>query len=270
MPELPEVEFARACLERWLKGEQLLRATAAPSRVLRGSSPRALAKLSGHRVEGVERRGKQLLVRFDEGWGLLAHLGMTGKFVLVPSGEKNVRWTRAAFTRASDGGTVHYVDPRMFGRLVPGKVTELREQAELAALGPDALDAPPAVSVLAEAFSRTTRTVKETLMDQRVLAGIGNIQATEALFRARILPGRSARSLDRTEIGALLRAIRWTLRRSLSFNEGDTITYVEEPNSENPFVIYRHEGEPCPRCGKVLVKDVIGGRGSVFCRGCQR
>src|SRR5919205_1114203 len=116
MPELPEVEFARSCLERWLVGQVIVRAEADRTRVVQDGTRRAMPGLAGRRVDSVERRGKCLLVRFDGEMGLFAHLGMTGKFELERPGEAPPRWSRARWVR-SDGSVVHYRDPRLLGRL---------------------------------------------------------------------------------------------------------------------------------------------------------
>jgi formamidopyrimidine-DNA glycosylase len=266
LPELPEVEFARGCLERWWRGRTLDHVSAPPTRLLRGSSPAAFARLSGHRVETVERRGKWLHIRLSEGAGLLAHLGMTGKFVRV-RGEEPVRWSRATFVD-DRGFAVHARDPRMFGRLVPGRSDELVSRPEWTALGPDAWLEPPAPRPLSDLLSRSRRSVKEQLLDQALLAGLGNIQATEALFFARIDPRRPGGSLSAAEAARLVEGIHRTLARTLALNAGDDIAYVEE-GGENPFVVYGRAGTPCPVCGEALASLVQSGRATVFCRRCQ-
>src|SRR5438552_4045491 len=135
MPELPEVEFARGCLERWLGGQSLSRVEADPGRVIRGTPREAFSGLAGHQVRAIERRGKWLLWRFDSNLGLLAHLGMTGKFELQEPGAPQVRWSRVRFVRA-DGAVVSYRDPRKFGRLMVAPLAKLLAQDPLAGLGP--------------------------------------------------------------------------------------------------------------------------------------
>ena len=270
MPELPEVEFARSCLSRWLRGQKLGKVEADPTRVIRGSTPKAFAALSGQRITKIERRGKWLLFHFDSDLGLLAHLGMTGKFELAKKGEPAARWSRVRFTRA-DGAVVHYRDPRQFGHLRPAPLAKLLAEEPLKSLGPDAKDHPLSTDMLAERLKKSRRKVKEVLMDQTVVAGIGNIQATDALFLARVHPARRADSLDKSEINRIREGIAKSLARTLAMNRGDKITYVEESKRvENPFVIYGKAGDPCPRCRTQLSKMVIGGRTSSFCASCQQ
>ena len=269
MPELPEVEFARRSLEKWLVGEKLARVEADKSRILRGSTPAALEKLAGHVVLGVERRGKQLLVRLDGGAGLLGHLGMTGKFELQRPGGPEVRWSRARLGRG-DGAVVHYRDPRMLGLLRPGALAELEASASWADLGPDAWETKLTGALLKERLGKRKKSIKEALLDQTALAGIGNIQATEALWKAKLAPAQRADRLSTNDFAALAKAIRWSLERTLGAESGETITYVEENPAENPFTIYGRAGEKCPRCKTVLKKKTIGGRTTAFCPKCQQ
>ena len=269
MPELPEVEFARSCLSRWLGGRTLRKVDADPTRVIRGASPKAFAALAGDRVTKVERRGKWLLWRFASERGLLAHLGMTGKFEMARPGTPSVRWSRVRFTR-SDGAVVHYRDPRQFGHVRIAPFSVLLTTEPLKSLGPDAKDHPPSTSTLGARLRKSRRKVKEVLMDQTVLAGLGNIQATEALFLARVHPARRADSLTLGEVGRIRQAITRSLARTLAMNRGDKITYVEESKRvKNPFHVYGKANSPCPRCRTPLEKMVIGGRTSAFCEVCQ-
>lgn len=269
MPELPEVEFARSCLSRWLGGRELRSVEADPTRVIRGARPAAFAALARDRVTKIERRGKWLIFRLSSDNGLLAHLGMTGKFELTRSGAPAVRWSRVRFTRA-DGAVVHYRDPRQFGHVRLAPLSVLFSTEPLKSLGPDAKDHLPSATALAERFGKSRRKVKEVLMDQTVLAGLGNIQATEALFLARVHPARRADSLSGSEVGRIRQGIVKSLARTLSMNKGDKITYVEESKRvENPFLVYGKANAPCPRCGSTLKKMVIGGRTSAFCASCQ-
>jgi formamidopyrimidine-DNA glycosylase len=269
VPELPEVEFARSCLSRWLGGQKLDRVDADATRVIRGASPKTFAALARHRVTRVERRGKWLLLHIAPDLGLLAHLGMTGKFELARPGAPAVRWSRVRFTRP-DGAVVHYRDPRQFGHLKVAPLSGLLSTEPLKSLGPDAKDHLPSAKALEARMSKSRRQVKEVLMDQTVLAGLGNIQVTEVLFLARIHPARRAASLARAEIGRIRAAIQKSLARTLAMNRGDKITYVEESKRvENPFLVYGKAKSPCPKCRIPLRKMVIGGRTSAFCPSCQ-
>ena len=138
MPELPEVEIASRQLRSWLEGCRVVSAHAGKSRVIRGQTPARFAALAGHRFEGIERLGKWMLLSFEGGEGLLSHLGMTGKWVRRRAEEAPGAWVRASLV-LDDGQELDYRDMRLFGRLVRGRTGQLRESAELRALGPDPL-----------------------------------------------------------------------------------------------------------------------------------
>ena len=268
MPELPEVEIASRQLRSWLAGKRIVAARAAKSRVIRGQQPLRFAQLKGHKLLGIDRVGKWMLLRFDGGEGLISHLGMTGKWMRRALGETPPSHLRATLELA-DGHAVDYRDPRLFGRLIRGKVEALRKQASWTALGPDPL---PGIDTgrLHATLSRTRRSLKEALMDQRTLAGLGNIYVSESLFRARLDPRRPGATLTPDETERLAAAIDDALRAALANQQGDEpITYVEE-GGENLFLVYDHAGEPCPECGASIERIVQGGRSTYFCPHCQR
>ena len=267
MPELPEVEIASRQLRAWLEGRKVVSARAERSRVIRGQSQARFAQLAGHRLTGIERFGKWMLLSFDGGEGLISHLGMTGKWVRRRADEPRPAWVRASLT-LDDGNAVDYRDMRLFGRLIRGKTGELRESPGLRALGPDPL---PGIDVdrLHAALVRTRRTMKEALMDQRTLAGLGNIQVSESLHRAKIDPQRPAISMTLEDTDRLARAIDESLRATLDGEDSpEPITYVEE-GGENVFLVYDREDQPCTTCGTAIRRIVQGGRSTYYCPTCQ-
>src|SRR5215471_7452876 len=273
MPELPEVEVAARNLRRWAVGRRVRGVEAAPSRVLRPGGPRALAAIAGARVQTVDRVGKHLLLTLvqrrapksrpakaapppqpiaggsepsqgSELIGLWSHLGMTGKWLRRRAATPAPRFSRARIA-LDDGAVLHYADMRLFGRLrvVPG--ARFAEVPELAALGPDPLRDGVDAARLHQRLGRLRLPVKVALLDQRLVAGVGNIQAIEALWRARIDPRRSSRSLSRPEVARLARAILASIAYTLAqFHEEGVdrdsadIVYVEESRDENPFRVY--------------------------------
>jgi formamidopyrimidine-DNA glycosylase len=275
MPELPEVEIAARNLRRWTSGRRIEAVETDPraSRIFRPGSRKAFERaLAGASFGAVRRIGKQLLVALEKDGaplGLLSHLGMTGKWVRRESEADPPRHVRARL-RLDDGSTLAYEDMRLFGRLrvVPG--ARFEEVPEVAALGPDPLEAGIDRDAMAEGLARSRLPVKVRLLDQRLLPGVGNIQASESLFRARIDPRRKARSLSRPEVRRLADAIVASFRESIAAQEGPEITYVEE-GGENPFQVYAREGERCPRCGRGEIRRIVQAqRSSYFCPRCQR
>ncbi len=269
MPELPEVEYARRCLHTWMHHATIEALVVEDARILEeGTSARSAARaLQGQRVLEVRRRGKWLRLQL-EGALLFSHLGMTGKWVKETPGAPARRFekVRLEVVKGRSRRSVRYLDPRLFGRFV----ITAHDLPAWSALGPDPLDEAVDPAALGQKLARRSGPIKAVLLDQTVLAGVGNIQATEALFYARIDPRRAAKSIEARELKKLLREIRASIDRTLALQEGPEIQYVEEAGAENPFTIYGREKLPCPRCKQPLQKMVLAGRGTVFCPHCQR
>ena len=277
MPELPEVEHAARTLRAWLGGRTIRRARATETRIFRGGSPGDFERLlPGRRLERIERRGKYLLLTFDGGLGLLSHLGMTGKWVRrSPSprtGRRPVPRHSHARLLLDDDSALHYVDPRLFGQLLLVQSGAVADLPVIRALGPDALLDGVDAARLHAVLARSARPVKVALLDQSVLAGVGNIYATEALFRAGVHPARPSRSLTLEETTRLAEGVRFVLDLAIAALPPDEeIAYLSQRRGvENRFVIYNHMSAPCPRCGRALESAVLGGRTSTYCPGCQR
>jgi formamidopyrimidine-DNA glycosylase len=274
MPELPEVEFARRALLRWMDGRRVVAAEADATRVFRGAEPAHFSALRG-RLKGLERRGKYLLFTFEGDGGLLGHLGMTGKFVRRPAGHAEP-YSRARL-HLDSGEVVHFRDPRLFGRMEPVPAAALRTLPVIAELGLDPLldgeggpGTPLSAAQLKAALGSSRQDLKVALMDQGRLAGLGNIHAAEALFRAGLHPARKPASLSPAEWGKLARAIQATLDYAFELNgEGDEMDYLEEPGTQNPFRIYGRAGEPCRKCKASVESFAQGGRTTHFCPRCQ-
>lgn len=273
MPELPEVEANAKNLARWAIGRRITGVLPPPgTRETGGVSPKTFAdRLQGRLVEAVVRRGKWILLALSGGGGLGLHLGMTGKIVHAAQDEVLPRFSRAVFD-LDDRHRICFVDRRRFGRLLAvDHYSELLTRKELSEIGRDALEVTP--TLLKVAFERTERTVKEVLMDQRVLAGVGNLYATEALWRAAVHPARKARLVARnsTQLTRLADGIRQALRHGLHSAAAEEVVpeYVEE-GAPNPFHVYDRTGAPCHRCGTKLGSLTISGRTSTYCPKCQK
>jgi formamidopyrimidine-DNA glycosylase len=270
MPELPEVEHARRKLLT-LRGARIDRAIARDAIVLGKQKKAAFARaLAGRTLEGVDRRGKSLLVRLSGGAGLAMHLGMTGSLVIERGERARPRFSRVSLE--TDAGTLHFDDPRKLGRLFAGSLDEARRAAKHDALGPDALTIASA-KALAARFDGVRAPIKSALLEQSYVAGLGNIHAGEALFLARLHPLRSTASLDARAWSRLYAGIHDTLARAFAQLErleksGEDLVYVSA-GGENPFLAYGRAGEPCPRCGRAIVRQVHGGRATYVCTHCQ-
>jgi formamidopyrimidine-DNA glycosylase len=264
MPELPDVEAVRRRLDAGLRGRRIVSARADDPYVLRPRSPGAFGRsLVGRTVRSVDRKGKWLRLLFDDGGRLFSHLGMTGWWIECEPASPAQRSERARIdvaTGARKSRSFRYVDSRRFGRLIPAR----DDVPEWRALGPDPLVDGLGVPEIAAAFARSRRTVKEVLMDQSVLAGIGNILATEALWRARIDPRSRSDALSRAEVGQVARGLSTELRRELSLRAA-----AKDDDWEDEVAVYGRSGQSCPRCGEVIARVVLGGRTTAFCKGCQ-
>ena len=266
MPELPEVEIARRNLVRWFDGHRLVKAEADDTRIFRGAERKDFSALQG-RLVSLERRGKYLFFTFEGGRGLLGHLGMTGKFVRRQEGQAEP-YSRARF-HLDDGHVIHYRDPRLFGRLEPAPAQALHALEPAKKLGVDPLMDGLTAAQLREAVGDSKQDLKVALMDQERIAGLGNIHAAEALFRAGLHPGRKPASLKPADWERLAKAIHETIAFGLAEQEGEEPVYLEERGSENKFLVYGHAGGPCTKCGTPVESFTQGGRTTHYCPKCQ-
>ncbi len=274
MPELPEVETVRRQLEKRLEGARVLGVTVWQSDKERPQGEAFTAALKGKRITALERRGKLLLWRFSDGMVLAVHLKMTGKLIFYdkkPSGPAN-RHERLLFTfkRGSETGYLAWSDVRRFGyvRLLDAAATD----AALSEYGPEPLTAT--VETLVERLSRPSkRTIKAILLDQSIIAGIGNIYADEACFLSAIHPARRQGSLRLAERWTLAASIQDVLARSVKQRGTSAHTYVDTEGKKGGFLrllqVYGRAGEACLRCANPITKCVLAGRGTHLCLVCQ-
>ena len=252
MPELPEAEANRENLTSWLAGERLLEVAVPDPLTRRGQPESAIqAAAKGQIVSAVRRRGKFLRMEFvGASRALLSHLGMSGKWAFRHSGEMDPPAVRAVLEIAG-GRRVVFSDKRRFGHF---SVCLPRDEERLARLGPEPLGPAFTTRRLAALLRASRRPVKSLLMDQDRIAGIGNIQAAEALWRAGIHPARSSLELGDRDAAKLHRAIRWTLRRSIRNTRTPEILYLSDgeagrQSTSARFFIYGREGMACPAAG---------------------
>lgn len=274
MPELPEVETIRRQLAPELAGRRIREAAFHKADILLGETTpaQAAAALRGRRIEEVARRGKYLLLHLDGDLVLQTQLRMTGRFALArrePPAEAELTHIAAEFD-LDDGRTLFYDDVRRLGgfRLLPAPAWRELERE----LGPEPLAPGFTAERLAVALEGRRAPVKNVLLDQRRVAGIGNIYAAEALHAARIDPRRAGGSLKEDEVGRLHRALRRVLRRALA-GEGTTFRDYRSVNGsgrhQERLRVYGREGDPCPRCGTAVERIVQAGRSTFFCPSCQ-
>jgi formamidopyrimidine-DNA glycosylase len=273
MPELPEVETVRARLAPLLVGRRFESVEILDSRLTRPVEPAEVAaELQGERVAAVERRGKYLIVRFESGLLLLVHLRMTGSLGHT-SNREVAELHRRAVVKLDDGSDVVYRDVRRFGTWLVLRADELDAYLSTR-LGSEPLGSAFSARDLGERLSRRRAPIKAALLDQRTLAGMGNIYVDEALWRARIDPRRPAGELDDNEVRSLHRGIRRALAAGIA-RQGATLRDYRTPDGsagrmQHEFKVYGRSGEPCLRCRAAIEKTRIAGRGTWFCPSCQR
>jgi formamidopyrimidine-DNA glycosylase len=268
MPELPEVETIRVQLAPRLQGRVLARVEILDPRLTRPYDLfEVVEELEGDRVVALERRGKYLVLRLESGLALLVHLRMTGGFGFEPATHER------AVLELDDGTRVAYRDVRRFGTWL---VLEEAEVAQYLSLknGPEPLGPRFTTAWLGSQLARRRAPLKAVLLDQRVVAGLGNIYADEALWRARLSPLRPANELSPEEVRRLQRAIRAALRTGIA-RQGSTLRDYATPDGsagamQDEFRVYGRWGEPCPRCRTPIAKARVGGRGTWYCPRCQR
>lgn len=282
MPELPEVEHLKRTLEPLLigaliRGVELRRRDVVNRRVR--SRRRRIASadlLAGCTIARLVRHGKNLAIVSKCGRSLCVHLGMSGQMVFVPGRERmgDSMHVHCVWRVQNDnsGGRLVFRDPRRFGGIWTFDSIKSLRQARFEQLGPDALTITPAP--LRAALAHSHRPIKAALLDQSVLAGVGNIYADESLWMARIHPASIASAIPAKRITDLARGIRMVLRASIRLGGSTIGTYLDGNGEAGEFAgshqVYGRAGEPCGRCGRVLAQVVIAQRTTVFCMKCQK
>lgn len=286
MPELPEVETIRRDLARVLPGLHVKRVVVRKPKLVQGSRANFTKAFKRARVVGVERRAKQLILLLSTGYAVLVHLKMTGQLVwkakqgkLTVGGHpiagvhdvpNKYTYVTAEF---SNGSALYFNDVRQFGYWKAMPLAELEKHH--AHLGPEPLTKDFTLAGLRAALVRRKRTsIKAALLDQTVVAGIGNIYADDSLFAARIKPAKKVSQLTQADVAILYSSIRKVLAKAVkargtSFNSyrdglGRKGTYWEQR------LAYGRAGEPCPRCGTLFKKTVVAQRGTTYCPKCQK
>lgn len=273
MPELPEVQTVASELDARLPGRTITGVDVLWSRTVGHPAPEEFAAaLPGQRVESVGRRAKYIMIALSEGSQLVVHLRMTGRISIEPAVAPRDPYTRLVLL-LDNGDELRFADTRKFGRFYYVQAGEAMPLPSFATLGPEPLAEDFTALLLATRIAARKGNVKAALLDQRLVAGLGNIYVDEALFRARIHPRRTLQSLTPVEIERLYEAIVHVLRRAIgsggtSFSDYRT-TWGQLGGYQEELSVFRKTGAPCPRCGAPIERDVVAGRGTHYCPHCQ-
>jgi formamidopyrimidine-DNA glycosylase len=270
MPELPEVETVVRTLAPELVGRRVTGVTVHDARLRGGVAAGFAAALIGRRIERLERRGKYLLAALDDGRCWLVHLGMSGRLTLARTVRDAAKHDHVVVA-LGDGGVLTYNDPRRFGRMAVLGAAAARAETG-GGLDP-LVDGLPASALFGLTRKRRT-SIKALLMDQRRIAGLGNIYVNEILFRAAVRPGRRAAGLTRAECAAVADATRAVLAEAIRRGGSSINDYRDGLGRSGSFqlahAVYDRAGEPCVRCRTRIRTRVVVGRSTFYCPGCQR
>ena len=277
MPELPEVEVVRRDLEREVVGKRIKAVEVDGMRSVRRHHNRKqfINRLEGKRITGVQRRGKYILARLDDGDVLVIHLGMSGQLLRA----KTARETRSKHTPVvitfTQGGQLRVVDPRTFGEMFVTEADALNKVSELNHLGIDPLENAMSWEQFGQLISQRHAKLKPLLMDQKFLAGIGNVYSDEILWGAGLRWDRMSDSLSSQEVRRLYRSMVETLQDAVKYR-GSTLEdeqYVDlfgKPGDyQQHHAVYARDGEYCRRCRHLIRRERYGGRSTFYCEACQ-
>tara|TARA_B100000378_G_scaffold198712_1_gene162238 strand:- start:1617 stop:2516 length:900 start_codon:yes stop_codon:yes gene_type:complete len=282
MPELPEVETVRRGLAPVMDGRRILSVELRRPDLRFPFATDFLERTVGKRIERLSRRAKYLVAQLNTGDALIMHLGMSGRFTITGGGRPgnfhheigpDTKHDHVVFTMEG-GETVTYNDPRRFGFMEIWPLSQLDVYPRLAGFGPEPLSNEFSHAWLNEALANKSGPIKSVLLDQRVIAGLGNIYVCEALWRAGISPRRKASTVSGARAGRLAVAITDVIREAMAAG-GSSISDFKAASGElgyfqHSFAVYDREGEPCRHCGAPIRRIVQSGRSSFYCGACQR
>jgi formamidopyrimidine-DNA glycosylase len=277
MPELPEVETVRAGLDKWVVGRTIATVRITHPRSIRRhiAGPLDFAQLvTGRTITGTRRRGKFLWLPLDSGDAIIGHLGMSGQLLVQPTTAPDEKHLHIRFDFADKGPQLRFVDQRTFGGLAVS-VGGAELPAEIVHIAKDPLEESFVDKEFITALRKRRTAVKRALLDQKLISGVGNIYADEALWRARIRGDRPSDELSRPAAQRLLDRVKEVLREAIVEGGTSFDTLYVNVNGESGYFerglnAYGREGEPCPRCGTAIKRSAFMNRSSFFCPRCQR
>ena len=272
MPEMPEVETVRRTLLPLIKGKTIKEVTVWYPKIITGDAKEFAKQLTGKKIENIERYAKYLLIRLSDNLTIVSHLRMEGKYRLVKINTKKDKHDHVQII-FSDNSALRYNDVRKFGRMQLIKTGTEKEKTGISKLGAEPNSAAFTVSYLQNGLARKKKNIKSTLLDQSVVAGLGNIYVDEVLWETKIHPLSQANSIPAKKVAQLHDNINSLIELAIA-ERGTTVhTYLDANGKTGGFQkmlqVYGHKGEPCVRCGTPLEKNKVNGRGTTFCSKCQ-
>lgn len=277
MPELPEVEVIRRDLEREVVGKKIKKVEVLGMRSIRRhpNKKHFIGLLEGRKVKSLTRRGKYLFFTLDDGGILVAHLGMSGQLLRAKQSREKVEKHTHVIVTFTQGGQLRFRDPRTFGEMFVVEDGHLEKIDDIVELGVDPLETPMSWDDFGRMLVSRKAKLKPLLMDQKFLAGLGNIYSDEILFTAGLSHDRGSDTLTTQEVRRLYRALVETIQEAVKYR-GSTLDdngYVDPDGRpgefQNHHKVYGHEGDPCRRCRRPVVRRKTGNRSSFLCEACQ-
>jgi len=273
MPELPEVESIKRTLAKNILGKKITDVEIIwPPAAVSLPADDFAGLVMNREIESIKRRGKYLLINLSNGITMIIHFRMTGRLIYYADRHPRDKHTHVVFSLTT--GELHYSDIRKFGRIQLFPTSDLKEAACLAKLGPEPLEEGFGFDQFGKNLSKKKSSIKAALLDQTVVAGLGNIYADEALFRAGIQPGRGTSSLKVSEIIRLYGAVREILTAGIEARGTSFRDYRDADGNRGAFqdslMVYGRGGKACKHCGQKLERQKIAGRTTVFCQNCQK
>lgn len=274
MPELPEVETVCRGLRASMVGRRVEKVQVRRA-AIRVPVPSDLAqRITGARVETVERRAKYILIAMNNGYCLLVHLGMSGRIMVFSPAPQELHKHDHVLFHLDDGQAVIFNDPRRFGLVTGAPCEEVATHPLLAVLGPEPLSEAFDAEYLYQRLQKRKQAIKPALMNQKLVVGVGNIYASEALFRSGIHPERPANKISKEKYGQLVTAIREVLEAAIASGGSTLRNYVNSGGQsgyfQHHFDVYDRESKPCLKCGELIARITQAGRSTFYCSKCQK
>lgn len=272
MPEMPEVETVRRGLQAQVKGRKITHVEIRYQALITGPVDQFIEFTTGAVIEDIGRRAKFLLIHLNNGYTIISHLRMEGRYRISADPSAIDKHSHAIFT-LDNGEKMIYNDVRKFGRMQLWPTAELANNKSLKKLGPEPLSKEFTFDNLKPRILRHRKDIKTVLLDQSVMSGLGNIYVDEVLWKVKIHPETSANHLNDTEIQKIIDASNEEMKLAIKSGGSTVRSYIDSTghkgNMQNNLKVYGKEGTPCPRCGTEIQKIKVGGRGTHFCPKCQ-
>ena len=273
MPELPEVETVRRGLIKSVKGHTFKDAKIIHKNIVEGKEQEFINSLKNKKIIDIRRKAKYLIFDLSGNQVMLAHLGMEGKFIPGDSIKNKSKYLRVLFT-FKDGSILNFDDSRCFGWLAIRDKKDYEKVLPLSKIGVEPIDSKINVNEVYKEIHKSKRTIKETLLDQTIVAGLGNIYVDETLYRAKISPLSKTNLLSKSDVANILKHAKDVLVMAIKHNGTTVFSFHWDKGHSGEFQkflkVYSKKGKPCEGCGTTLVKIKIGGRGTTYCPKCQK